>query len=436
MIEYFTILKYNPYHDAKGRFTFASKIRGRRNLLLDSLDSYYDEIEPTSEPQYSIDPPLKSRVVAPRKNRNFFDLIPKQHVDSGGLTTDFFPLQGRRLSRTRKGSGNPCHEPAGSGKGGQFCSAGRFGKKPEINWVGADGKMNEGLYQEEKKLVRQWNREIGEAVSLGTLPAAEAEKLGWRGSDSGNPDGYKDLPATLYHVTTARDKVVEEGLKSRDELSQQSGLGLGGGDDTTVSFTDDPKVALEIRNAMRLTHAFLNGRIDVDALLDQATRGVGADKGWIRDIREYGGIHDGSDRDTALMQELRTGIRTKQADIFEDPSLETDKGWKRTGYLPGYEGEGWAATYERKLSPKEMLSNRMEFMKQWLWFREAAGGPTDPLFIFNDTEAFARLDPKQISLLEFEPVPGAKGVQMHSMSEWRTHTGKAVKLKKVIKFDA
>jgi hypothetical protein len=78
--------------------------------------------------------------------------------------------------------------------------------------------------------------------STAFYPEAHYKPLG---SDIDNYGQLTKLPEKLYHVTTNFGAVQQAGglLKSRRDLNMKAGTGLGGGDDTTISFTGNFKRA-------------------------------------------------------------------------------------------------------------------------------------------------------------------------------------------------
>ena len=74
---------------------------------------------------------------------------------------------------------------------------------------------------------RHWQQQVDTSSSTGQITPRDA-KARWGHSAESTPDrGWEPLPETLYHVTTAADAVRQEGLKSRSELGEHVGLGVG-----------------------------------------------------------------------------------------------------------------------------------------------------------------------------------------------------------------
>ena len=111
------------------------------------------------------------------------------------------------------------------------------------------GRWNEDETEEQSRAryqkSQQWQQSALAAMSIGKLTPEQAHEVGlyeW--------NQFKLLPSPLYHVTTAKSKVLAEGLKSRNELGMDQGAGLGGGTEMSVSFTTDIAVGIGIYENM------------------------------------------------------------------------------------------------------------------------------------------------------------------------------------------
>lgn len=236
-----------------------------------------------------------------------------------------------------------------------------------------------------------WTHNIRRALSLGTLTPDEAHELGYWGmghDQSGTGWGkhsltWQPLPEQLYHVTVAGDQVVASGLKSREELNMNRGIGLGGGESDTISFATDLETAKAIHDSMKEARKVATGEIGVIDLMEEARRDGYLDK-----------IIHGWDPKWTEGQPLPVGVQR----ILDSNNRE----------------------------------DRFEFYKRFSTWREATTGQLDPLFFSSDVEALSRVDPSQIQLLEFRPKPGAQGYPLGGLREWRTASGEAVELVEVI----
>ena len=119
-----------------------------------------------------------------------------------------------------------------------------------------------------------WEQSALAALSLGKISPAEARKNGVYEAEK-----FKPLPEELYHVTTAKSRVLAEGLKSRHELGQGLGKGLGGGTEMSISFTSDPEIARGIYENLLIARKVAAGEMTLDDLIATAERGEGAGPG-------------------------------------------------------------------------------------------------------------------------------------------------------------
>lgn len=218
-----------------------------------------------------------------------------------------------------------------------------------------------------------WDDKVGVAMSKGQTTLDEAEKRGYQrgaGELRELPNGdaesaWGPMPKTLYHVSTDVPAVLRDGLKSRKQLGQSMGTGLGGGANNTVSFTADPEVAGHILSGLHRYHSIVSGRVTPEQVMKDAASG--ADSGG-----------------TPYHEDLKV----PSARAVQD-------------------------------NPHEALG---DFASNVLAYRELAGGPTDPLFMFNNPKALAEKDPAKFGIVKAENVGGrTHGFQMGALGEWRTH---------------
>ena len=311
-------------------------------------------------------------------------------------------------------------------------------EKATTLWKDPRPEYNENIpYEENRKREKAWDSSMSEAMSLGEISVDEALARGLRGNM--NKDNIVDLPPKLYHVTTAAEAVMHEGLKSRDELGQESGVGLGGGDTNTVSFTTDPKVANDIYQAVSEAHEFLNGETTVADLDAAAKSGKGTGgKPYTEDVNRFFKIHVG-EQGQALWREgydpqvvLKT---TKITDVPKDAKLAGSLGDDgEIGWMGG-DGIRRISGYYPKLIPgsKLDLALRWNYFRANLTAREQAGGPIDPLFFSSDPAALARQRKSDIRIVEVEPHPGTRGFRESGLGEIRILTRKVVKRQRILR---
>ena len=282
----------------------------------------------------------------------------------------------------------------------------------------------------------EWDQATLAAVSLGKLTHEQAYDLGSneiaRGDWHFGPR-FKPLPQTLYHVTTHLTEVRQHGLKTRYELGMQSGHGLGGGTNMAVSFTEDLDTARQIYGAIIEAIWVLTGRLTVEQMLDMAYKGTGAKRPWIEHSIQWGGAYFISNK----WQPEEPYPPHFQA-FLDRKNIET--GWGKTvEEMPsGSEpvGEGWQGgdgkqrytAFRVPMTEKRYRDMMFDWFKVWLYAREEAGGPMNPLFFSTDIDALSKIPENEIAILQFEPVPGAMGTRESALGEWRTYTGKAVEL--------
>jgi GNAT superfamily N-acetyltransferase/mRNA-degrading endonuclease RelE of RelBE toxin-antitoxin system len=231
------------------------------------------------------------------------------------------------------------------------------------------------------------------------------------------------LPERLYHVTTAVTPALEEGLKTRQELGQQYGHGLGGGRDDTISLTTHRPTAEHLLHSLHEYHDVLNGKITPDDLIDKARNGVGAQQPYEDMVR---GGNQYYERAKAL-----EGTHTTELGVHA--LGEQPEGWEPHGESQGEHHQTGQPIYlhwKRPVDPKERVKARSDLYKSFAWSRQFAKGHMDPLFVQNDPVEFAKKDPSEFSLLEVRPKPGAKGIRMNDRQsgtdagEWRALSGK------------
>ena len=251
------------------------------------------------------------------------------------------------------------------------------------------------------------------------------------------------MPKKLWHVTTAADKVKEGGLKSRDELGMESGVGLGGGESSTISFTDSPQTARAIKTSMIEAHKYATGEIGPADLLKAAEEGI---------IHKHlGDDYEASSERVPFIDKIMgdewlktgktphlfykaliTGTQTRQSSLPVSPDGNKGKqliaeGWKATPVSTEHYNT-WDWTRPVKDHP-DYEDSRFQLYKAFAAYRESVGGALSPLFFGTDVKAFTALDREQIQVVEAEPTKNAHGYQVSALGEWRTFTGEAVEAK-------
>lgn len=232
------------------------------------------------------------------------------------------------------------------------------------------------------------------------------------------------MPPVLYHVTTAKSAVMQSGvLKSRSDLEQDFGKGLGGGENETISFTEDLAVAKGIKRAFLEAKKVASGEITIEDMINEAYTGY--DKPFINeflDYYDYQGNRNGSI--PASLENLING-KTIHKPGMPLPVEEAQERWgenvRPLGDPAGTSQSYWQ--YEETLSPEKLRENTFDVYKAFAAFRERAGGPLDPLFFLSDIGHFATLPEKEVAILKLTPKTGAMGYKVSALGEWRTYEG-------------
>jgi hypothetical protein len=228
-----------------------------------------------------------------------------------------------------------------------------------------------------------WEQSVLAAVSVGVLTPQQAFDKGLLSVKETKE--FQLLPSTLYHVTTAASAVRAHGLKSRFELGRESGSGLGGGDDLSISLTTDEKAAKNIYESILIACRVARGELTIDEMVATAEAGAGAKHPWLESVVKH--------FTPKGYEDIRQGLKNGQP-----------------------------------MTPEQRREAAFEFFKYWSSYRESAGGMAYPLFYMNDVGALTKLNESDIAILKFAPVAGAMGVRKGSLGEWVTYSGKALRL--------
>lgn len=273
-----------------------------------------------------------------------------------------------------------------------------------------------------------WKDQMLKALSEGKISVDDAKALGYYPLGG---EEWKPLPETLYHVTTSLSGVKAEGLKSRADLQQDGGTGLGGGDDTSISFTADPKIADSIYASMIEAQKVASGQISAKDMLDQAARGEGADREYLSGITQrtdgkltpgLQDLVDGKARDRAMWTTEEAFNAKRSAESYHPTS-----GWKGVGDSREIEGKGTVyMEFVRDLTPDEVQDRTFDLYKRFNSYRQYAGGRMDPMFFLTNVKALSATDPGEIAITKWKPAEGGMGYVKSALGEWRTHSGKAV----------
>jgi hypothetical protein len=292
--------------------------------------------------------------------------------------------------------------------------------------------QQEDYFSELRKKRNKWDDAIQRAMSTGQISGEEAMGLGYKDVSGAK---ISPLPQELFHITTAKSAVIQSSLKTRKELGQDMGRGLGGGTEDTISFTSDFNTAKSIYRALLEAKKVAEGVMDTSNMVGQAVRGSDAKKPWINDVKEYYKVKSDEDLDQFVTNldgpyVIKNSYFPKTIEEFNEEEKEEEfkgkwKPLKRSKWEHGTRDDQYLQ-FIRMATEKEKKDRVFDFYKAWSAFREHAGGPMNPLFFLTDVMGLATVPDEEIGFLEFRPIPGALGYQVSSLGEWRTWSGQSV----------
>jgi 2'-5' RNA ligase/predicted ABC-type ATPase len=278
-----------------------------------------------------------------------------------------------------------------------------------------------------------WQLAVNRAIQRGDLEIDEdgnIPDLGYYNSGGGK---WVPLEGDLYHVTTAISAVRETGLRSRFELAMQRGVGLGGGDDQTISFTQDPGVARGIERGLHEARLVARDDITSDDLMTMAAEGTGAERPFIDDLMLFYSS-DWKEGDWAAGRELPQGLRSvlEGTEYGRSAMGQTLEDWQTTKgdewevaeagrSWEGGDGRTYHTQFVRPATEEEQLHGRFELYKRFSAYREYAGGYLDPLFFSSDPAALAEIDPAEIATVRYSPQSNSRGSRQGALGEIRTY---------------
>lgn len=312
------------------------------------------------------------------------------------------------------------------------------------------GKNDEAsaLMAEHTQRKNAWASSMKRAISLGHISPEEAKARGhyhhgdedpgdeyeqrWERSQGRPGRGWQEMPHTMYHVTTNAPAVREHGLKTREELDQSRGAGLGGGAHDTISFTTDEGIAHDIHRGIHEMRQVARGERTMHHMVEEAKAGTGAQRPFWDDIKNgFGGNrHTEDGTPFGLDQAMRRMTRPRHSSVMNPSKPDEPGDWRPA---PGAKvwthrdtGETLSSDWERPMTHAEKIDHDIEFAKTFSAYREHAGGHFDPLFFSSDAHGLANVPAHHIQILKVHPRPGAKGYPTAGMKEWRTSSGDAV----------
>jgi len=300
----------------------------------------------------------------------------------------------------------------------------------------------DNIFKEFRRKRKEWDSQVSRALANGQINPQEAFELGYDlTQDRYQENSYKvpghgellPLPETLYHVTTAKNEVIADQLKTRDELSQGTGQGLGGGTSDTISFTENLKVAQDIYRTLIEGRKAMIGDLSIEEMVEQAQSGFGAEKPWINEWVESQKHEVGTRTVEDVISYINSDYEISSSRLFPSTVEEFNEN-KKEQWQPIEESETGNRVpptyrkFKKLLTNKEKVYRRFRAYHTWAWMREHAGGPEYGLFAFSDEQGLSSVPEDQIAILEFRSKPGAIGYQVSALGEWRTWSGETVDL--------
>jgi 2'-5' RNA ligase len=301
---------------------------------------------------------------------------------------------------------------------------------------------------------KAWENGITHALTMGYIDIKKAEKRGyhndsrehgekistpenyWKPDEQERHGGWQPLPKDVYHVGTDADAIAKEGLKTRRDLGQKNGVGLGGGSDDTVSVTSDSALAPDIYHALHEHHAVVTGKIKPEQLMHYAAHPPEGVKPFADAM-----VVPNSPQQENYDSLCRGVKQTHQTFDKEAPPMTTRADAAKTHpnwspveskgiTIPGHETQ--YSYWERPLTSDEHTYERSELYKRFSSNRQWSGGHRDPLFMSNDPVAFSKADPKKFGILHLRSHEGAQGYPLSpgaehhdraDSGEWRMGSG-------------
>lgn len=220
----------------------------------------------------------------------------------------------------------------------------------------------------------------------------QLRSVGRSGGGGGHEDvnngsyGFAPLPEQMFHVTTAADSVLANGLKTASERQSGGTLGLGGSSDE-ISLASDVAHAEAIRDGILEAVDVAQGNITYD---DMVRRAIDGDRG----SQPFG------DKFVAQMKY----------------SLGLPDEWQPGDPIPETNGR-----------------DPLDLWKQFSLMRMNADGPRDPL-VMTSADNLRRINPDQVQIMSVAPANDrAMGIPLNlggtaDDGEWRVPTGRALKV--------
>ena len=333
-------------------------------------------------------------------------------------------------------------ENAGHPFRGNQWTAGDAGDDPpdgdRPNYHGADGKAyadwtdaDKAAFDKVRAQDKVWGAQMQRSIFMGTITPKEAAGRGWFEHTGGSGD-FRELPDTLYHVTTSVSGVEESGLKTRDELGQERGAGLGGGPSDLISFTADKAVAESIATSVLEMRDVARGEITAADLIEKARTGADADRPYLENAMGYWqhgwkagdpipqGVQDAINEEKSGRWQVLVRDEDRMRSILNEEDGPGNWQPDPTTKIDHVGIDAWSR-WSRPMTEDEARDAAVDIYKITSTFREHAGGVMNPLFFSSDTKALANIPASDIGVVTVAPSrPGARGEVQSALGEWRT----------------
>ena len=288
-----------------------------------------------------------------------------------------------------------------------------------------DGNIGWLMYENVMRPMRnEYESSIRQALALGQIEPELADMLSVGGSKTQGIGGWVELPEELYHTTTNANAIIGDRLRSRRELGQnKGGLGLGGGEDDTISFTASAEVGRDIERSLHEAWYVTNGMLNTGDMYRIAQRGGGGvGRPWVKDLLDFqtagnaDWVPDNFDIDNpehrAMMPERVQKLLRVEEGLEDPPEPKESYEPAKEDYLNEEAWEMWHGAYASS--------------------RELSGGFMNPLFFSTDWKGLGASNPGEFKTLKLTPRKGAKGYLMGALGEWRTVGGQTVSVTEAI----
>lgn len=308
-----------------------------------------------------------------------------------------------------------------------------------------------GEDSEQAKNVSNWLNRVGDeagdyhefevlkAVCAGDVTPEYADKtLGEYHARSPHGDArYEELPTELWHAATDSDSIEASGIKSRRELGGRvSEVGLGGGEEDTISFTTDPKIGSDIERSLHEAHMVATGKLTVKRMLEVARDGAGGvGRNWAADLvemKEPSFFKQHPEIDKANYDPFKDGMPGRLRELID--MEEGKRPVTENVHGMGDRGETLSTTLLNEYAREKILDHAFEYFKyDYSTVRQSKGGFMDPLFFGTNWKQLAKRDPKKFKLLKYMPkTRKSRGYKVSSLGEWRIVGGDNVALVEVV----